>query len=151
MSEKPQIWFYQTMKGELLSSISSLVEKIYEKGMSVFIHGHDEALIDSLDEHLWTYNPTTFLPHARLDGETDNDHSILLGTKYGSQPTFSIYLSISAQSWPDENGFLRMMFLFDEADLAHKDWARVQWKQFQKTDYSLQFWKQSESGKWIKQ
>jgi len=155
----PEIWFYQTMPNGFLVSIASLVEKIYEKGMRLFIHGHDEAIIGALDELLWTYNPTGFLPHGLQSSDRSDKQDIILGTNpimniddgphLGNE--FGVYLSITPQAWPNEIGFQRMMFLFDGNDNEHRQWARQAWLSFKQKDFSLQFWKQSESGKWEKQ
>lgn len=58
-----------------------LLTKILSTGQQVALVVPDDARAERLNETLWTYSATSFLPHGRLtDGPTPAQHPILLLT-----------------------------------------------------------------------
>ena len=49
-----------------LGLVCRLAEKAVDSGQSVFVHGDDEALLARLDEALWSFRPSAFVPHRVL-------------------------------------------------------------------------------------
>lgn len=61
-----QIDFYLGAKGISRTQLTCrLAETAYKRGHRIFIWVPEEHLTD-LDMLLWTFNPTSFLPHGRL-------------------------------------------------------------------------------------
>lgn len=53
---------------DILGFISQLTQTALNKGsQSLLILSEDEALLGSLDDALWADEPTSFIPHQRLD------------------------------------------------------------------------------------
>ena len=52
-----------------LAFVCRLAEKAYERGQPVFVHGDDEALLARLDDALWSFRPSAFVPHRLLPAD----------------------------------------------------------------------------------
>jgi len=59
-----------------------LADKAFQRGHSIFMNAADEEQARILDELLWTYRPTSFLPHA-LHGQEPSER-IAIG--WGQDP-----------------------------------------------------------------
>lgn len=59
-----------------------LADKAFQQGHRIFINAVDEAQARTLDDLLWTYRPSSFLPHG-LHGEEQSD-TIAVG--WGQEP-----------------------------------------------------------------
>lgn len=59
-----------------------LADKAFQQGHKIFINAVDEAQARTLDDLLWTYRPSSFLPHG-LHGEEQSD-TIAIG--WGQEP-----------------------------------------------------------------
>jgi DNA polymerase-3 subunit chi len=59
--------------------VCELVERAWQAGRQVYVHCLDEDMATGLDELLWTFHDTSFVPHA-LAGSADATHAkVLLG------------------------------------------------------------------------
>ena len=50
-----------------------LAEKAAGSGRGVFVHGDDRALLEALDERLWTFRASSFVPHRLLEADASVD------------------------------------------------------------------------------
>ena len=66
--------FYLTQSSQLkqaLITACKLTEKASRQGHHVYIHADDEAQAQQLDKLLWTFNQSSFIPHALAEANTD--------------------------------------------------------------------------------
>ena len=68
--------------GQRLHVAARLADKAFDRGHRVFINTSDEAQARELDQLMWSFRPSSFLPHA-LAGEAHSD-SIAIG--WGQEP-----------------------------------------------------------------
>jgi DNA polymerase-3 subunit chi len=80
-------------EGQRLHVAARLADKAFQRGHRIFINAADEAQAHSLNELLWTFRPTSFLPHG-LYGDAHADR-IAIG--WGQEPTDHNDLLINLQ------------------------------------------------------
>ena len=57
-----------------------LVEKAWRMGHRIWIHAPAAPRAEALDERLWTFSQSSFLPHERAeDGDVDGECPVILG------------------------------------------------------------------------
>lgn len=57
-----------------------LVDKAWRMGNRVWIHLPGDGRAEALDERLWTFSDSSFLPHERADGgASSNDCPVIIG------------------------------------------------------------------------
>jgi DNA polymerase-3 subunit chi len=59
-----------------------LADKAFARGHKIFINAADESQARSLDELLWSYRPSSFLPHGLHGAE----HSDTIAIGWGQEP-----------------------------------------------------------------
>ena len=82
----------------------ALVQKIYKQGEKIFIHTLSKLAAETLDDTLWTFQDTSFLPHALATEANNQDTPIIIGTYDQIIPAhFSIMLNLADEipSIPD--------------------------------------------------
>ena len=52
-----------------LALVCRLAEKASGLGAGVFVHGDDRALLEELDERLWTFRASSFVPHRLVESD----------------------------------------------------------------------------------
>lgn len=135
--------FYHLTRAPAEAVLPKLLERILADGGRALVVAQDEALLKRLDDHLWRYDPSSFLPHGVAGGSADAEQPVLLsaGTEAANGARF---LLVADGRWPEgADGFERVFFLFDESCIAD---ARQQWRQLEGDKH---YWKQDERGKWL--
>lgn len=59
--------------------VCQLVERAWRAGQRVHVHCLDPHMRDALDELLWTFSDTSFLPHAPVDSDEAASAGVTLG------------------------------------------------------------------------
>ena len=88
---KPRIDFYKlnTRQATGINRFCcQLTEKVVKMGHSVFIRTNDERDTQLLDDMMWTYSDSSFLPHARLGDNTDQDVGVVIGHRASPSPAY---------------------------------------------------------------
>lgn len=139
--------FYQLMRDPVEQVLPRLAERTLAGGGRLLVVAKDPAILERLDETLWTHAPAGFLPHARAGEDDDAAQPILLSqTLNAANGARSVALADGV--WRDDAlTFERIFHLFDAAAL---DAARAAWRTLaDRAELERSFWKQ-EGGKWVK-
>jgi DNA polymerase-3 subunit chi len=67
-----------------------LADKAYKLGNEIYIHSDDDAQAGALDQLLWSWRNSSFLPHQLLGNHPDKERSEKIQIGYGSQPTTNL-------------------------------------------------------------
>ena len=102
-------------------------------------------MLSSLDEALWTYDATAFLPHGKATDAGPGAQPVLLSAN-PTAPNGARFALIADGRWRDETlTFDRVFYLFDDDHIGE---ARKAWKALsQKDDVEPRYWKQ-DGGRW---
>ena len=77
--------------------VCELVERAWQAGRQVYVHCLDEDMAASLDELLWTFHDTSFVPHA-LAGSPDAAHAkVLLGCAQAPPESMDTLVNLHAE------------------------------------------------------
>lgn len=144
-------YFYHLTQRPLEATLPVLIDRALGQGWRVAVRGREAARMEWLDQKLWLAPEEGFLPHGLVGGPHDAHQPVLLTT--GSEiPNDAVCLMSvdGAEVTPEETAsFERVCVIFDGADAAAVDHARIQWRQLTEAGISAQYWSE-ESGKWEK-
>ncbi|UCB54984.1 MAG: DNA polymerase III subunit chi [Thiotrichales bacterium] len=137
---KPRIDFYK-LNGQNRTSINrfccQLTDKVVKMGHSVFIRTKDAGEAQRMDDMLWTYSDSSFLPHAIQGDEDDFDVPVIIGhTDSGSTD----YLLINMSDDIPENldHYQRVAEIIDDTpDTLQK--GRARYSSYRKEEYTLHY------------
>lgn len=142
-----QVDFYHLVASPLESVLPRIAERIVEGGGRLLIVSADEARLARLDAYLWSYAPTSFLPHARAGVGDDGAQPILLASPESGPTNGARNIALIDGEWRDEAlTFDRAFHFFDEEGILA---ARLAWKAIgDREGIERRYWKQDDDGKW---
>jgi len=57
-----------------------VAEKAYQQGRRVYLHVPDGRAAEQMDALLWTFRPGSFVPHARIEQDADEQTPVHIGS-----------------------------------------------------------------------
>ena len=114
-----------------------LLRKAVAGGARVVVTGSPETLAQ-LDELLWTFSPTDFVPHCQIDSEADlvAASPVILALMIESAPHQQVLVNLG-QSVPD--GFERFERVIEIVGLDddERQFARARWKHYTERGHAI--------------
>ena len=146
----PDWWFYHLERTTLEQAAGALLEKCLENGKRVLAISARPERRASLDEALWTFNDSSFLPHGRAEAEGLDPavQPVLITEKLENANAATFCLLMDGQDIGDGAGFERCMVMFDGGDQATRDIARKQFKAAKDRGETVRYFQQAPSGGW---
>lgn len=116
-----------------------LVRKIHRAGQKVVVCGTDVALLERLDEALWTFSALEFIPHVWAQDALAAQTPVVLSGMNGateSLPHHEVLVNLGGAQPPWFASFERLIEVVgdDEADRAG---ARERWRFYRERGYAL--------------
>ena len=144
------ISFYHLTTRSLENALPKLLELTLKSGERAVILTGSDARVKALNDHLWSYEPNSWLPHgSNIDGEETEQPIYLTTTDENPNNATFLFLIDGAVSNQIQT-FKRVFELFDGRDKELVEAARGKWKLYKESGHVLSYWKQGEDGKWSK-
>ncbi len=125
-----------------------LLFKTLARGQRALVKLVDADSVEKWNEHLWAYEPESFLPHGSIEDPEPEEQPIFL-THLDENPGRAEYLFlIEGADRTDLEPFDRVVILFDGTDKAVLDATRRKWKLLRETPAGLSYWHQDPAGRW---
>lgn len=113
--------------------------------MKVMIYAPDKALLEQVDELLWTFSATSFIPHCSCDAEQQlmNMTPVVLGDRIQPDDYFDVLLNLHDQTPPSIDQFERII---EVASVTHEDKlaARERYRFYKNGGYAIQHYELDE-------
>lgn len=145
-----EVSFYHLQRQPLEKVLPQLLEKSLERGWRCVVEAASRERVEALDQHLWTYDEASFLPHG-TDGEADAAlQPILLtaGPHNANGAVVRFLVDGAAGPGEDTSSYMRIVHLFDGADPDQVDRARDAWRQARAAGHTVAYWQQDGEGRW---
>jgi DNA polymerase-3 subunit chi len=144
------ISFYHLTTRSLENALPKLLELTLKSGERAVILTGSNARVEALNDHLWSYEPNSWLPHgSNIDGE-EAEQPIYLTTTVENPNNATFLFLIDGAVSNQIQTFKRVFELFDGRDKELVEAARRKWKLYKESGHVLSYWKQGEDGKWSK-
>ena len=137
---KPRVDFYK-LNSQNRTSISrfccQLADKVVKMGNPVFVKTRDEAETRLMDELMWTFNDSSFLPHAILGDREDSEVPVVIGHR---APDAGAYLLINLGDERPANAqnYQRIAEIINDAPETLQQ-GRVRYSAYKQDAYPLHF------------
>jgi DNA polymerase IIIc chi subunit len=140
-----QINFYQT-DGILHKSIAPILTKILEEEKRALIFCTNQELLKQLDDGLWSFSKTRFIPHGTKDDEVKADKQPILLSQTQENLNNSSYLIMLDKADDDFiKKFDKVFYFFGSDNLKQ---SKDLWRYYKEKSAKLNFYKR-EQDKWI--
>ncbi len=150
----PPIWFYHLTSSRLQAALPKLLEKAYAAELHSLVLMQHEALMDDVNECLWTYQERSFLPHGTARDAHADQQPVLLTCEVADieqNPNQARMLVLLEDMDSDaKKGFERLIYMFDGADDMAVQAARQRWLKWRDEGWPLVYWQQTMQGGWEK-
>ena len=119
--------------------LCSLTGKAWKQGKSVYIHTESSERSSRLDNLLWTFKDTSFLPHGLVDQTDQEKTPILIGHEDPPDDLHDIMINMTSSVPLFFGRFDRLIEIVDQASQANdsRDKARDRYKFYQERGYTL--------------
>ena len=118
-----------------------LLRKAYRSGAKVAVHA-EPALIDSLDQALWTFDPLEFLPHIVLPRDAGdaarvaNTPVVLVRQGAVAPATCSIAVTIAAPAIEGVGDYDRVIAIVG-LDPQQREAGRLRWREYERAGHAV--------------
>lgn len=143
-----EIWFYHLERSSLDQVLPGLLEKTRERGWKALVRADDRALLDHVDERLWTWRDDSFLAHGRADQPHAERQPVLLSESGENMNGAQALFILDGAELGQTEAFERCFILFDGRDDTALNGARVRWKTLKDAGANLAYWRQDADGRW---
>lgn len=134
----PQIDFYLVSSSNMIHVACKLLEKIFQQNLTAHAHCEQEDIAKKVNETLWTFKDTSFIPHELVSEIKDHEPPISIG--FGEQMPPAIYdvlLTISPELPEYATQFERILFIIPKENEPWKQMARDYYKDFKAQEWQV--------------
>lgn len=130
-----QIYFYSGA-ADKLQTACRLSAKAVQQGLKVMIYSLDDALLDRLDKLLWTFSPTSFVPHSRVHGKLADVTPIIMGREITQTTHQQVLLNLDDACPPAFDQYERLIEIAG-VTVEDKQAARERYRFYQTQGYEI--------------
>jgi DNA polymerase III subunit chi len=141
--------FHHLERRRVDQALPALLERAYDEGSRVVVRASSQEMVEALNDRLWTYDDSSFLPHgAAGDGDPMSQPIFLTARVENPDAATMLVLLAGAETSPDDEAFDPVVRLFDGRDEEALAEARREWKRLKDEGRALSYWREAEDGGW---
>ena len=140
--------FYHLKNAKIYFAVGKLIEKVIDQKERVLVRTDSQIVSEEIDEFLWSYDLSNFLPHGKL-GDPNSKYNPIHITNEEDNPNNAnilFIISTSKLSVAEIVKFKRTFILFSDGDLNFFEPARQIWKELGHLEINRNYWAQEKSG-----
>lgn len=138
-----QVNFYTLPSSETQSRllfVCRLTEKAYSLGHRIHIQTESDQQSKLLDDLLWQYAASSFIPHKTLVGGNDNRDPVSLGTSLAGAEHADVLINLGKQASQAGDQFSRINEVIS-ADPESLEQGRNRYRDYKRKDYRIETFK----------
>jgi len=118
-----------------------LLRKAYRSGARVAVHG-EPALLDRLDQALWTFEQLEFVPHIVLPRDGGDANRVALSpivlVKGAGRAPAQCRIGVSLAGHPvDDVGVYERLIAIVGLDPEHREAGRLRWREYERAGHAV--------------
>ena len=145
-----EVLFYHLQNAPLERALSQLLEASLKREWRAVVKSGRAERVEELNNHLWTYQRDSFLPHGTAEDGSPDVHPVYLTVEdenpNGAHVLFLVHGATSGRI----GDFNRCVLMFDGGDEEALGLARSQWKELKSAGHDATYWQQNDEGRWEK-
>jgi DNA polymerase-3 subunit chi len=143
-----EVRFYHLTRRTLEETLPALLQKAYDRGLRAVVRSTSAERVESLNAHLWTFAPESFLPHGSAADGNAADQPIWLTVADENPNGASLLVLADGADAEDVSAYATVCDLFDGNDEAAVTAARERWRRWKAQGHGVTYWQQGERGGW---
>lgn len=140
------IRFYHMEKSSLEQTLPALVSKALSQGHRIVIKTPNNAAAETLNTHLWAYNPDSFIPHGTVkDGHASLQPVFL--TDIDENPNNADVLILTGGTKSEKTADFKLCCeMLNGTNPEEVQNARSRWKTYKDEGFEVTYWQQGQNG-----
>jgi DNA polymerase III subunit chi len=143
-----EIRFYHLEQRRIDQALPPLLERALEEGRRVLVRASSDEMVAALNERLWTYDESSFLPHGAAGDGDPTTQPIFLTSELENPNSATMLVKLSGAEGEADDAFDLVVLLFDGRDEAALTHARGEWRRLKDQDRTISYWRESDEGGW---
>lgn len=141
-----EVRFYHLERSGIEQVLPGLISKALENGHRIVVKTTDDREAERLNDHLWTYDPNSFLPHGtKKEGFADKQPVWL--TSNDDNPNSADVLILTPSTESNEQAKYKLCCeMLDGRDEDAVNAARARWKKYKDDGFTITYWQQGAKG-----
>ena len=132
-----KIHFFNLQDSEdTTKSICKIIKKYYKQNLKIAVNTEKKDLLEIIDERLWTFEQTSFVPHCRYDEIDESCNVVLFNGEVMKLSEFDVILNLT-NNYLDDTGDDKIYIELVTSDEEQKQLARKKYKHYQKMDIDI--------------
>lgn len=145
-----EIRFYHLQTKSLEQALPEILTRALDQGRRAVVRVADAGRRERLNEHLWVFNPDSFLPHAAEGEGFAADQPIWLTGGNDNPNGADILILTSGADAGDVASYKLCCEMLEPGDDEGAAAARGRWKTYQAAGHDVTYWQQNARGGWEK-
>lgn len=114
-----------------------LANKAFAQGQHIYLHAENEAQSGALDQLLWTFRPSSFLPHQQVSNSSDNrQQRVLVGHSHAPENHRQLMINLASTVPEFFSRFDRLVeIVVQDADITAN--SRINYRFYKDRGYPL--------------
>ncbi|PCJ22692.1 MAG: DNA polymerase III subunit chi [SAR86 cluster bacterium] len=117
-----------------------LTEKAYSLGHRVYIQAASTEQARSLDELLWQFSPSSFIPHAVANEKESENVSVVIGHTPPAEEHQDVFINLASQACESHSQFSRINEIIT-ADKESLQQGRLRYRFYKEQGYQPETFK----------
>jgi DNA polymerase III subunit chi len=143
-----EIRFYHLEQRRIDQALPPLLERSLEEGRRVLVRASSDEMVAALNERLWTYDESSFLPHGAAGDGDPMEQPIFLTSELANPNAATMLVKLSGAEGEAEDAFDLVVLLFDGRDEAALGQARSEWRRLKDQGRTISYWREGDEGGW---
>lgn len=145
-----EIRFYHLQRRTLEQALPKILEKVIERSWRAVVLAGSPERVDALNQHLWTYDPASFLPHGSARDGFAERQPVWLTAEDENPNGATVLVLVDGVTSDRLDSYDLVCDLFDGNDEEAVLAARDRWKACKAAGHGLTYWQQNDRGGWEK-
>ena len=142
--------FYHLQRSTVEQALPQLLEKALGQGMRAVVVVGNAARVGTLNAHLWTYRPDSFLAHGAVNDGNAAEQPVWLTLTVENPNGAQVLFLIDGREVDEPGTFTLACDIFDGGDPEALAAARARWKKLKDAGHNVTYWQQTDRGGWEK-
>lgn len=138
--------FYHMERQGLDQVLPLLISRALQNGHRLVVKTGQSAEVERLNEHLWTFDPNSFIPHGSEKDGNAADQPVWLTAKDENPNAADVLILTHGAAEPHDGGFAMICDMLDGRDADAVTAARARWKVYKERGHAVTYWQQGEKG-----
>ena len=144
-----EIFFYKLKNSSSELFLTSLIEKSLDNDWNSVVLFDSIERMEEINDLLWSYKETSFLPHGSENDENSKFHRVYLTCKEENPNDSKVIFSIDGLFIKNINSWKRCVYIFNEQNLKVVDQFNLYKNGIDLSKHSYKSFEQDTYGKWI--